>query len=380
MNLIHRCLVLLLAACLAGCPSDANQLAGGLGPSVQVAAPVALAAPDARFNDRFTRFGDGWTGADGTYSVDLPDGRTVWIFGDTFLGRVNPDRSRSADTPLIRNCFVIQQDGRMTTRYSGTADSPRALVATGAADEWYWPADGSVEGAALEVFFRRFRQTGPGPWQWKWEGTVTASFSLPQLTLESLAPLHPDNGVMYGSSILETPVHTYIYGTEDLPEGKYAHLARATAGQLKGPWEFYTGTGWSVDANSSGRILEGVANQYSVLLMDAHYLLFTMDNRTPFSSRLVAFRAPAPAGPWQGPVHVYTAPEAGGDVVAYNAFAHPQFTEGGRLLVSYNLNSVSDLTRPYADADTYRPRFIRVDLGRLAELFADGETGKGKRN
>ena len=31
-------------------------------------------------------FQDGWLGADAAYSIPLPDGRSVWIFGDTLYG------------------------------------------------------------------------------------------------------------------------------------------------------------------------------------------------------------------------------------------------------------------------------------------------------
>ena len=53
-----------------------------------------VSVPEAYFTSLFIRDCCGFTGGDGTYSVLLPDGRTVWIFGDTFLGTVNPDLTR----------------------------------------------------------------------------------------------------------------------------------------------------------------------------------------------------------------------------------------------------------------------------------------------
>ena len=360
---------LLLAACSAldrGVPAGSAPASTGNG---QVTETVSPAAPDPAFDRLFTRFGGGWTGGDGTYSIGLPDGRTLWMFGDTFLGRVNPDRTRPADSPLINNCFVIQDRESLKTLYGGSADSPLALMTPTDGVGWYWPADGTVEGDVVRVFFRRFRRTGPDPWQYAWVGTDLAGFSLPNLANATLSPLKFSSEVMYGSSILEAEGMTYIFGTEDLGERKYAHVARAAAGQLTGQWEFYTGSGWSTDARLSARILDGVANQFSVLEVRGRFLLLTVDTHTPFSNLLVAYLSHRPWGPWQGPVAVYTPPEAVGDVVAYNAFAHPEFTHGDRLLVSYNLNAVSDFNIPYRDADAYRPRFIRVDLKRLLAAF-----------
>jgi len=378
MTALLRHLVLWLIVCIAGCHAAATRPGTETGPVSErgVCTGTTLAAPDIRFNRLFTRFEGGWTGADGTYSVGLPDGRTVWIFGDTFLGRVNPDRSRPLDTPFIRNSMVIQRGDRLTTLYAGSGASARALVTPEAADEWYWPGDGTVENETLRVFFHRFRKTGPDPWQWVWTETALAVFALPQVSLQSLTPLADGKKVMYGSSILETADYTYIYGTEDHGMTKYAHLARARAGQLEGAWEYFAGPGWTDDPQRSLRLMAGVANQYSVLAVDDGFLLLTMDNRTPFSDRLVAYLASTVFGPWQGPVTVYTAPEVTGDVAAYNAFAHPQFTTDGCLLVSYNLNSVSDLSLPYADADTYRPRFVRVNVARLTALLSgSGQSG-----
>src|SRR4051812_40307123 len=66
------------------------------------------AAPEGLLN-AYSDTGKGWTGADSTYSVPLPGGRTAWVFSDTFLGPVNPDGSRPTTTPFVNNSFVIQQ-------------------------------------------------------------------------------------------------------------------------------------------------------------------------------------------------------------------------------------------------------------------------------
>jgi len=88
--------VALLGGSCALSPTLAQRPSERCGPA-QIQAPAAV--PDEAFGQLFVRFGDGWTGGDGTSSVPLPDGRTLWMFGDTFLGQVNPDRSRPPDSP-----------------------------------------------------------------------------------------------------------------------------------------------------------------------------------------------------------------------------------------------------------------------------------------
>jgi hypothetical protein len=326
------------------------------------------AIPDTAFNALFTRYRDGWTGGDGTYSILLPDTRTLWMFGDTFLGRVNPDRSRPRHTPLINNSFVIQDNSSMVTLHGGTKDVPAALIAPPERSYWYWPADGTLENKKLRVFLRKFKRIGPGLWDWIWMGTDVGSFGLPDVKLQSLKPSVSDNKVLYGSAILEDDAHTFIYGTEDLKRNKYAHIARTVPNQLLGRWEFFTGKGWSQDPKSSVRILEGVANQFSVLKVGNFYCLITMDNREPFGSSILAYLSYSPCGPWSKPVLLYTTPEANGDIVTYNAFAHPQFAEQRKLLISYNINHIKRFKAVFDNADLYRPKFIRVDMQWLKEF------------
>src|SRR5688500_3925696 len=79
--------------------------------AASVAAPAPAAMTAEHVGDMFRVYGDAgghWTGGDSTVSVRLPDGRVVWLFSDTFLGSVNPDGSRPAETPMVNNTIVVQ--------------------------------------------------------------------------------------------------------------------------------------------------------------------------------------------------------------------------------------------------------------------------------
>ncbi len=340
-------LVLLLAACAGGRPYDAP--------------PAVDAVPDPYFNRLFTRTGDGWTGGDGTLSVPLPDGRTLWLFGDSFLGTVSPDGTRPLDTPMVRNCIVVQDGSRLTTRHGGTAAAPDSFFPPLAADEWCWPADATVEGDRVRVLLHRFRQLQPALWDWQWTGTAVASLDLPELTLETITPLAIANGVMY-CTILERAEATFVFGVAEGGGQRSMHVARAPPGRLLGDgWRFFDGASWSPDPAASRPVATGVSTQFAVASIGERLVLVTMDCRTPFSPELVLYRAERPEGPWQGPVGIYRAPEADAAIAAYNPFVHPQFTAAGRWLVSYNVNHVSDPSALYRDASIYRPRFLRVN-------------------
>lgn len=335
-------------------------------------APTVTVTPDNAFQAMFESYGndntllDDWTGADGALSVLLPDGRVLWDFSDTFLGFVNRDGSRPGGQPFINNSMIVQDSGALVqTLHGGTAQSPTSLIIPGDQDAWYWVGDMTVEGDRLRVFVMEFIRTGPGTFDFHWVGNAIASFVLPDLTLENVVPTHGENNVMYGAALLEEGGYTYIYGTEDVSgTEKYLHIARATAGNVLGAWEFYTGTGWSSDPASSARLRKGVGNGFGVVKVGNRFVLFTMDSLVPFSAELVMYSSNNPEGPFGNRMLVYRTPESRNGRFTYDAHVHPEFTDAqGRLLVSYDVNSF-DFRDLLANVDNYRPRFIRVKIGR----------------
>ena len=328
---------------------------------------------DERFDTLFTRFGPGWTGGDSTYSAVLPDGRTVWFFSDSFVGFVNPSRTRPRNSPMIHNSLVVQDGEELTTLTGDIGGIPQSFFTERDADSWYWVYDATVEATAagdvVRVFLIRFQRTSAGGiWGFEWLDNALATLSLPDLELVSIEPLPSDHGVSWGAAVLEHDEYVYIYGTEDLGAFKHMHVARAPIGSVADPrsWEYATGPGgsdWSSDPADSVRLLTGIGNEYSVTAVEGGFLLITMSSETRLSPEIVAYVACDPAGPFTDRTVVYLTPENEEDMVfTYNAHAHPQFTEDGALLVSYNVNA-ADVAWVFADADLYRPRFVRVRVG-----------------
>jgi hypothetical protein len=320
------------------------------------------AAPEELLN-AYSNTGKGWTGADSTYSVALPGGRTAWIFSDTFLGPVNPDGSRPTTAPFINNSFVIQQGESLRTVTGGTSTNPTALIPP-PSDGWYWvgAAQTSHAGRDLDVVALRFVKTGTGQWDWHWASNYLARFDSKTFKLESLTPLPSAANVQWSAWLLRDRGYTYIYGVEDLGASKYQHVARVRGDDLTAkPWEYWTGSGWSSDESASARVLEGVANEHSVTSFKDGYLLVTHDTKELFSKRVVGYFSCSPTGPWVKPVELYQTPETGGNIITYNSHEHPDLRRGNELLVSYNVNSlVSDDL--YGDVSIYRPRFLAVTL------------------
>lgn len=308
------------------------------------------------FNALFTRYGDGWTGGDATYSIPLPDGRTLWLFGDTFLGIVRADRSRPP-TGLIRNSFVVMDGDQLTTLFQGSAGNASAFVSPAETEWWYWPGHGIARENTLQVVLFGFKNVGEGMWGFEYACLDVANFSLPDFHLLSVERKTLDPTVNYGACVLEDGDYLYLYGAEKVGLLKYLHVARTGRADLAGDWEYFDGTGWTLDAGKSARIFLNVSEQFSVLKHNGRYYLITQHHI--LGSEIFLYSSDSPTGPFADKRIAYCTPESGGDIFTYNAFAHPQFLENGELLISYNVNSFnfSDLLK---NADNYRPFFVRV--------------------
>ncbi|HET8962926.1 MAG TPA: DUF5005 domain-containing protein [Chitinophagales bacterium] len=319
-----------------------------------------------QFNNFFTRYGNGWTGGDATYSCLLPDGRTVWMFGDSFLDTVHADRSRPP-SGLVRNVFMIQKGKKFKTLVSGSIDEPEAFVNTPDPDNaWYWPGDATVIDDNLFVFMEYFIRTGAGAWDFEYQRTDLVKFSLPDLSEVSRTTVWEGGDVIFGAAILEWEDYIYIYGAESFSFTKYAHLARVPADNIYAAWEYFNGVSWQdTFPEDEGRLVKAngfpvdVSAQYSVVYLDGKFNLLTQEGF--LGPKIHSYFSTSPTGPWKKKTLVYETPDFDGDVWTYNAFMHPQFINPatGAILVSYNTNAANffDL---FSNADYYRPYFIWV--------------------
>ncbi|MEU6998740.1 hypothetical protein [Nonomuraea sp. NPDC046570] len=341
--------------------------------------PLELnAAPADTFNDYAFTTPDGWTGGDSTYSMRMPDGRTLWLFSDTFLGPlINGTRPTSAK--LINNSFVIQDGTKLTTVHGGTAEEPKALLPPPDSTHWYWSGDGFIVGNTLQVVFQKYRREGTGPMPFAFDENVVATFSLSDLTKPTnITKLPSGAGVAWGSAILPASRsgdgYTYIYGVSDAPINKQMRVARVKGNDLRvGRWQYLNLWGWTEVENNAGYIMTGIANEYSVTPWKGQFLLLSQDSTEAFSGQINAFTSCDPFDGFTNKTSVYRMPEPGPlgsyldpDIISYNPHVHYEQSTEESLLISYNVNSMDNRVHPdadlYRDSRIYRPRFFRATI------------------
>ncbi|MFJ3223575.1 hypothetical protein ACIPJS_09420 [Streptomyces sp. NPDC086783] len=356
---------------------------------------------EGRLTDEFARYGDDpartddWTGGDGTHSLRLPDGRVLWLFSDTYLGRVhgppNPVGEsyawRDTTAPLVRNSAVLMsRSGRLERTL------PAPLFPDPGAGQWRWPVAARVEprspGSPDRVVrvLLWTRTTGAAPWIYGVPtATEVATLSLPGLRLEGVRTVLDQRSVadasrrvLFGTTTLDEGDWTYVFGGTDAQATarptSTAYVARAPRGRLgePGAWEYWDGSQWAARARPApvlgdGR-RRGVGSAFTVVRDGGTYVLFTMAAGTRGLTTVTSYWACSPAGPWRGPERSFSPPLPAGEVAAYNPQAHPALRADGRLVLSYDVNwldptGVSAQANLSRNVSLYRPRFVTLRLG-----------------
>ncbi len=342
----------------------------------------------------------GWTGADGIYSiplsgVDAPGmaagTKTLFVFSDTFIGDVGLTGKRLSGTTMVNNTLALldgsgpnPENIRFIWGEDGQGD-PDSVFLPDTPDtepgDWYWLSDGISLNGKLYLFALRMQAGGDA-------GFVVAGVSLLTLPLDSPNPLLgctqvdtplfyvPTDGrgeIILGNGIMANTLeagapnpdgYIYIYGHQNDPYNKRLVAARVLPEQFEdfSMWRFWDGTGWSADIDAIAPITTRISSEFSVTpLPDGRFVLvFQLDTLSEF----VAIRIGAsPVGPFSNYKKIWRCPEVDQDpdIYTYNAKAHPHLSKPGELLISYNVNTF-DFLDHFADADIYRPRFIRIRM------------------
>lgn len=338
----------------------------------------ALAVEEREMAGRLMPDSGSVTGGDGMYSIALPDGRSLFLIGDSYTGTVTDGR-RSSSEHMYRNTYIIYDRGRASAVCDGAGPATSAAVPEGVGDEgreWYWPGHGFVCDGRLCIFQTLMYQGGEGMWGFRYARTDLLEYELPSLrhTGTHSIPFSGPEQIHFGMAALNDGDYIYIYAQKDVRNDAdpvaEALVARTTADRLLTEWEYFTGEGWSADAAEAAP-MEGlgsvaVSSQFNVFRLDGKYVLLTQNKRFN-SGEIYTFTSDSPQGPWSNrKLILRTTEQNEKDLFTYNAMAHPQFEKDGMILVSYNVNTLR-FEQQFEDVRSYRPRLFWVRKDKILE-------------
>jgi hypothetical protein len=298
--------------------------------------------------------------ADAGESVLLPDGKRLWVFGDTLIA----DAGQPRGNKFINNSAILVNKG-CATSLTGTPDpvtgnptswvKPSALTDTPGVTDYYWSSTPYMDGSYLRMFLEH---------EYNADGTFhpigsdIATFSLvngtPQLVSVSKTPSSTagENGPTWGASVYRDSTYTYIMGSWNKHEtwvfGQYYYLARVPNGQVttQSKWRFWDGSSWATDQAASQPIISGNAGLGSnaTLYKEGGKYIIVGKKYDVFGTDLTYWSSPSLTGPWTEAATPLVAPipnvNSDAGEITYLGLGHPHATlASGKLLVSWSLNS-----------------------------------------
>jgi hypothetical protein len=362
-----------LAFLVAAAPPPAQPTTAAR-PATSSCGPLATAADWAT---HFRSLKGRWAIADQATSLALPDGRFLWLFGDTVQGQLvrqgtalEVQRWRMPHNSVVltrgSTCAPIQ----IHTGRDGTSLLPDAR------GDAHWPMSAVLDRGKLFVFASRVRLTGD---EFFGIGTRLARLRLaagagtptfagwrrtPATGVDELS------GVQWGAAVAQRGRFNYVYGTQrsagDLVFGRSLHVARVPQGRLARPsaWRYWNGAQWvrgQQHARPIRQAVGGVSTTLSVHHVRGRWVAVTKADGF-LGDRVVMLDAPKPYGPWRETTlrSTDTATALTNGDLTYTAMAHPEAKlASGRLLVTLSRNNL-DSAKTLVDVERGRPLFFEA--------------------
>jgi hypothetical protein len=320
--------------------------------------------------DRLFRQSRRWLGGDAASTIDMGNGKTLWLFGDSFVAdRVEGDREQSR---MIHNSVGLQtgEDPSRSTlnQYWRTENGAPAAFFSWTEGEWLWPLQGVRIAETLTVFCVRVRADA-NPLGFLTTGWVALRADRPDRSplawsIEALPVPSSPVPILGGVSVLRTNGWIFAYAVHD-GQPRDAFLMRwpealFVRGDLSQP-EWWSGSGWVPEGDLSGPpapVMRNVSAEFSV--SEHPRLGFVQVETTGFPVGDLTVRfADRLEGPWTEPRVVYQPPEGGAPgAMVYAGKAHP-YLRGADLVATY-VASGNDFWAILRDPSRYYPRFVRL--------------------
>jgi len=320
-----------------------------------------------------------WLGGDGASSVDLGDGRILWLFGDSFISR--DENGTRIDATMVRNSIAIQTGtdpatAKMDFYWRENDDAPpSSFFPEDSDDTWLWPGHGiRLDDGSLLLFMMRVRETDtgdtPDPLGFETVEYLAVAIDNPDTDpsrwhLQMLTP--PDNktGIIFGTAgLVKDDDHLYAFGVHDANPEKPVYAMRwnldSLAQQDMSDAAYWCGDKWNKNSDNATPLFENAQTEMSLHYDPARKEYLCIQTNGFGDTSLTLRHAARPEGLWSEPEDICALPKSKNkDLITYTGKAHPHLTAENGTLLSYVTNSLN-IQDIFDDPTLYYPRFVRV--------------------
>jgi hypothetical protein len=367
-----------------GTPDSVKHRCSGVSLSLLAAALAATLASGPIQDDTLFHYTDGWLGADAAYSVPLDPFSTVWLFGDTFVGKHRKPETMIHNSIAIRKCTGGCQ---VTYWWSGMHKGKQDSFFRTAESDYYWPLDGFLYQGKLYLFLEQMHATGDGgafgfdytsvklatvsnmraaPEEWQ---ISYRTLSIGNRVVAGIAAAIPDEAgkkyayvfTLFRKSASEPFVGLMRFPLEDL-----------ASDSISAPWQYLAGRStwrnWSPSTSplDAFKVLSGNITEMSVKYHPETRQWIAVYPTPGFSNTASYSQASDLSGPWRQPRPLFTYPEMDKsnphytpNVFCYAAKEHPELESRDQIAFTYACNSLKE-EEIFRDIGLYRPELVRL--------------------
>jgi len=313
-----------------------------------------------------------WRGADGASSVDLENGKVLWLFSDSFICS---DSSMSRkNSKMIRNSIAIQDGYNLKTApikfYWDESKKKRQAFFHIPGNFWFWTGHGVMIKDKLIIFLLKEHsiKTGIGFESFGWHAVLISNPDEEPSRWKMQYIEGPETfGYIVGSAaVLKDEKYLYAFGAAE-PATHEVYLLRwklneAYTGNIENP-EWWINGKWS-ERKTMNPIPEPLfigGTEYSVHY-DKSLKKFIQIQSFGFGEGKIGIRmSDSLNGKWTEPF-MFCTPDYRGvkKPFMYAAKAHPELTGNG-IYITYNVNSF-DFGELMENQTIYFPKFILMKI------------------
>lgn len=322
--------------------------------------------------DNFFKTDPVWRGADGAASIDMGNGKLLWLFSDSFI---SPDSSSSRKkAPFVRNSIAIQNGYHLKTAsvnyyWNRTGKKPVAFFHL-PGKPWFWTGHGTMIKDKLLIFLLKEKAVKRGL-SFEATGWYAVLISNPQDDPETWKMKYMKGPQTYGliagsAAVLKDDKYVYAYGAvEPSTHEVYVlrwELEKAYNGDISGP-EWWMNGKWMQRKNKLPLPEPLFIGQTEFSIhYDSLLKKFLQFQSFGFGEAEIGLRmSDSIQGPWTMPYMICKPGYPGvKQPFMYTVKAHPELIADG-IYLTYNVNSF-DFTELVSNQSIYFPKFVRVKI------------------
>ena len=326
---------------------------------------------------------NGWQGGDAACSIKMGNGKVLWLFGDTIIGKFK-NGIRNVQYPHINNSIAITKhykNGKIDVKYywKSLNGNPSSFFSNSKIDKniYYWPTNGALINNMIIIFCFSVKGNFKGQYLdfWSTVGTnmiiVKNPYDHPEKwQLENIElGIGNDNFGIHSALYYHSPELYFIGYKTDLKDDKYSILAKINFQKLIKSKTFNhllyfsnrnSKNNWSPNLNFASEIFSPGNTESSIVFLE-NRKIFLCTTYNPLINELCILFSSKITGPWTGPFVVYKNPDHLNMTYAFRIHQALMKDESS-IIFSYISSPERDIRNDVVDPKFYRPRFLKMDI------------------